>query len=122
MHDKTKSALRYLSAGGAAGLANGFFGAGGGMLLVPAFALCGLDDRKSLATSVAVMLPLCAVSAAAYYLRGNLDIAASLPYCAGGLAGGIIAGIFFKKAPPAFLRRLMGGFIAFAGVRMLFFS
>jgi len=47
-------------AGGLAGIANGFFGGGGGMVLVPLLtARCGLDQRRAFATSVAVILPLC---------------------------------------------------------------
>ena len=47
-------------AGALAGLANGFFGGGGGMILVPLLTRrCGLDQRRAFATSVAVILPLC---------------------------------------------------------------
>ena len=52
-------------AGAAAGLTNGFFGGGGGSVLVPMLTrVCGLDQRRAFATSVAVILPLCALSAA----------------------------------------------------------
>ena len=48
-------------AGAAAGLTNGFFGGGGGSVLVPMLTrVCGLDQRRAFATSVAVILPLCA--------------------------------------------------------------
>lgn len=51
-------------AGAAAGLTNGFFGGGGGSVLVPMLTrVCGLDQRRAFATSVAVILPLCALSA-----------------------------------------------------------
>ena len=47
-------------AGAAAGLTNGFFGGGGGSVLVPMLTrVCGLDQRRAFATSVAVILPLC---------------------------------------------------------------
>jgi len=63
--------LWYLAAGGAAGLINGFFGGGGGMILVPLLAgKCGLDQRRAFATSVAVIAPLCALSAGIYLFRG----------------------------------------------------
>lgn len=61
-------------AGGAAGLVNGFFGGGGGMVLVPLLAgKCGLDQRRAFATSIAIIAPLCALSASIYYFRGGLD-------------------------------------------------
>ena len=75
-------------AGGAAGLVNGFFGGGGGMVLVPLLmSRCGLERRQAFASSVAIILPLCVLSAAIYYIRGNLDLIQALPYLAGGLAG-----------------------------------
>ena len=107
-------------AGAAAGLTNGFFGGGGGSVLVPMLTrVCGLDQRRAFATSVAVILPLCALSAAVYLLRGGLDLSAALPYLIGGLAGGFIAGKLFKKVPPKLLRRLLGAVIIYGGVRCL---
>ena len=51
---------KYAVAGGLAGVANGFFGGGGGAGFVPLLTgYCKLDQRKAFATSVAVILPLC---------------------------------------------------------------
>ena len=51
---------KYAIAGGLAGVANGFFGGGGGSVFVPLLTgYCNLDQRKAFATSVAVILPLC---------------------------------------------------------------
>ena len=59
-----KSWLPAAAAGGAAGLVNGFFGGGGGMVLVPLLmSRCGLERRKAFAWSVAIIFPLCALSA-----------------------------------------------------------
>ena len=57
---KHKSTWKSVLAGAAAGLTNGFFGGGGGSVLVPMLTrVCGLDQRRAFATSVAVILPLC---------------------------------------------------------------
>ena len=65
--------LPFALAGGAAGLANGFFGGGGGSVFVPLLTrTCGLNQRQAFATSVAVILPLCVLSAAVYLFRGGL--------------------------------------------------
>lgn len=117
--DKTKP-LWFALAGGAAGLVNGFFGGGGGMVLVPLLAgRCGLDQRKAFATSVAVIAPLCALSAGVYFLRGDLDPMAALPYLAGGLAGGLIGGKVFKNVSMVWLRRGFALLILYGGVRAL---
>ena len=108
----------YALAGGAAGVVNGFFGGGGGQVLVPLLAgKCGLDQRKAFATSVAVIAPLCALSAGIYWSRGDLDLAAALPYLAGGLAGGLVSGKVFKKLSMVWLRRAFALLILYGGVR-----
>ena len=117
-----KKWLRPALAGGAAGLVNGFFGGGGGMVLVPLLVLwCGLDQRKAFATSVAVILPLCALSAAIYLFRGGVDFPTALPYLAGGLLGGLLGGKLFKRLNMVWLRRLFALLLLYGGVRALFF-
>ena len=107
-------------AGGAAGLVNGFFGGGGGMVLVPLLvSRCGLDRRRAFASSVAIILPLCVLSAVIYYYRGNLDPGQALPYLAGGLAGGVIGGKLFEKVPIAWLRRIFALLILYGAWKAL---
>ncbi len=107
-------------AGGAAGLVNGLFGAGGGMVLVPLLVrLCGLSQRRAFATSVAIILPLCALSSAIYLFRGALELPAALPYLAGGLVGGWIGGRVFQGVNMVWLRRVFALFILYGAVRAL---
>lgn len=122
MQKKSGSKFRSAVAGGAAGLANGFFGGGGGMILVPLLTRwCGLDQRQAFATSIAVILPLCALSSAIYWLRGGLDFMLALPYLAGGLLGGFLGGRMFKKLNMVWLRRAFALLILYGGARALFF-
>ena len=80
MSEKKSGAFWYALAGAAAGVVNGFFGGGGGQVLVPMLAgKCGLDQRRAFATSVAVIAPLCALSACVYWFRGQLDLMLALP-------------------------------------------
>lgn len=117
-----KSSLRAAMTGGAAGLVNGFFGGGGGMILVPMLTgRCGLDQRWAFATSVAVILPLCALSSVIYFFRGGLDLTAALPYLLGGLAGGFLGGKLFKNLNIDWLRRGFALLILYGGVKSLFF-
>ena len=109
---------RYLLAGALAGVTNGFFGGGGGSVLVPLLTrYCKLDQRKAFATSVAVILPLCALSAAIYLLRGGLDLMTALPYLVGGAAGGWAGGKWFKGMNMVWLRRAFGLLLIYGGVR-----
>lgn len=107
-------------AGAAAGLANGFFGGGGGMLLVPLLTRrCGLSQRQAFATSVAVILPLCALSSVIYLLQGGVSLSAALPYLLGGLAGGWVGGRVFRRLNMVWLRRLFALLIIYGGVKAL---
>ncbi len=108
-------------AGALAGAVNGFFGGGGGMVLVPLLAgWCGLGERKAFATSVAIILPLCVLSAGIYLFRGGLDLTAALPYLLGGLLGGWLGGKLFKNISMDWLRRGFGLLLLYGGVKSLF--
>lgn len=107
-------------AGGLAGIANGFFGGGGGMILVPLLVRrCSLSQRQAFATSVTVILPLCILSSVIYWFRGGLDLTSALPYLAGGLIGGWIGGRVFKRVNMVWLRRIFALFILYGGVNAL---
>ncbi|MCQ2419441.1 MAG: sulfite exporter TauE/SafE family protein [Clostridia bacterium] len=105
-------------AGALAGLVNGLFGAGGGMVLVPLMERNKLlKPREIFASAIAVMLPISAVSFLIYYLRGSVDFTAALPYLLGGAAGGLLGGLLYRKIPTKLLHRALGLFILWGGIR-----
>ena len=109
-------------AGGLAGIVNGFFGGGGGMILVPLLTRwIGLSTRKAFATSVAIIFPLCAVSATIYLLRTSCSILDAVPYLCGGLVGGFLGGKLFRHVPVQWLRWIFCLFLLYGGVKSLFF-
>ena len=113
-----RSKWRYAVAGGLAGIANGFFGVGGGSVFVPLLTgYCKLDQRRAFATSVAVILPLCALSAGIYLFRGGLDLMTALPYLIGGTVGGWAGGKWFKGVKMLWLKRAFGLLLIYGGVR-----
>ena len=115
-----KSYLPFGLAGAAAGLINGFFGAGGGMVLVPLLIHLGkLPDKEAFASSIAIILPLCLVSLFVYGASGSLPLAEAWPYLLGGLGGGLLGGLLFRQVKPKLLHRLFGIIIVWGGVRLL---
>ena len=109
---------KYAVAGGLAGIANGFFGGGGGSVFVPLLTrYCKLEQRKAFATSVGVILPLSAVSAAVYFFKGAVDLNAAWPYILGGAIGGLLSGRALKKVPVKWLRRGFGALMAYCGAK-----
>jgi uncharacterized membrane protein YfcA len=109
---------KYAVTGALAGMANGLFGSGGGLFLVPLLTRWAkLPQRKAFATSVAVILPLSLISAGVYWFKGGLDLSGAWPYLLGGFLGGILSGRLFQRVPLTFLRRVFGALILYGGVR-----
>ena len=93
-----KESIKLCIAAAAAGVVNGLFGAGGGMVLVPLLTLITkIDDSKIFPTSVITIFPICAVSLGVTALHHALPLTDAAPYLVGGLAGGFLAGIFDNK-------------------------
>ena len=107
-------------AGALAGLANGLFGGGGGMVFLPILSRRGdLSQRQLYATCVGVIFPVCLLSAAVYLFRGGVALTAALPYLAGGLLGGWIGGKLYGKVSTTWLKWLFAAFLFYAGVKYL---
>ena len=106
--------------GALAGAANGLFGGGGGMVLVPLLQRwCSVEEKKSYATCVAVIFPICLISAIIYWWRAGLDLLTALPYLIGGLAGGAVGGRLMGKISTVWLRRIFAAFLLYGGARYL---
>jgi len=115
--------MKWLSfglSGAAAGLVNGLFGAGGGMVLVPMLIkFCKLEDKKAFSSAISIILPLSLVSLYVYYTKDIFPLREAFPYLVGGLGGGTLGGILFKKTSANFLHKFFGLIILWGGVRLL---
>lgn len=107
-------------AGFAAGAANGLFGAGGGMILVPLLTgVTDLEDTEVFPASVAIILPICVVSLVTTFYTTSVTLNIIWPYIAGSAIGGVAAGIGSKKIPVKWLHRILGLLILWGGIRYL---
>lgn len=112
---KWRSAL----AGIAAGIVNGLFGAGGGMLLVPLLrSSADFREDEVFRASIMIMLPMCVVSLA-LGTPGPLPWAEALPYLLGAIPGGLAAASLGKRIGTLWLHRILGVLILYGGVRYL---
>lgn len=117
MQERTKC----LMIGTCAGAANGFFGAGGGLFLVPLFTgWLGMEQKQALVTSVAVIVPLSAVSVLVYLRNGGIPLAFSAPYLLGGAIGGLLSGLLFSHVSATLLRKAFALLLFWGGIRAVF--
>ena len=120
MKQENVSLWKCLLAGLAAGFVNGFFGAGGGMVLVLLLIwLVGLPDKLAFSSAISIILPLCIVSLVIYGRHDMLPLSDALPYLLGGAGGGVLAGLWFQKVPAKWLHLALGALILLGGVRLL---
>lgn len=106
-------------AGVIAGMVNGLFGAGGGMVLVPLLSKnAELSENEQFPASIAIIAPICVVSLLSS-AQWQLTFRKILPYLIGSAFGGIAAGIWGRKIPTVWLHRILGAIILWGGIRYL---
>ncbi len=111
---------KLILAGILAGAINGLLGTGGGMVLVPLLTASGaLSEEEIFPSSVAIILPMCAVSLAVSSTQMPLPWKDALPYLVGCIPAGLLAGLLGKKIPTKWLHRILGVIILWGGIRYL---
>lgn len=111
-----RDALKLSLAGGAAGAVTGFFGACGGMVLVPILGSF-LKEEAVFPASLRIMVPICLVSLAAG--SRALPFLKALPFLLGSLLGGLLALPLKKKVSPGWLHKILGALTLAGGAKML---
>lgn len=115
-----KPSLKSGGLGFLAGILNGLFGAGGGLLVVPMLEAQDLPPQRAHATSIAVILPLSLLSAALALLQGrSLDPQALWTLLPFGLAGAAAGAFLLTRMNPLLLKRMFGLVMLFAALRIL---
>lgn len=112
---------KYYALGFFAGILNGFFGAGGGLLAVPMLKAVKLDAKKAHATSISIIAPLCALSGALTLLSGeykSLDMLLWL--IPTGLVGAFVGTLILKKINQRLLGIIFATIMIISAVRLLF--
>lgn len=103
------------------GLVNGFFGGGGGMVVVPLLEkMLQLPNKYSHATAIVIILPISFVSAVVYCLSGKLEAVPLLTVGAGVLLGGVVGSFLLKYLPSKIIRIIFVFVMLAGGIRLLF--
>ncbi len=101
-----------------AGVAAGFFGIGGGLVIVPALVyILGFTQHKATGTSLACLLPPLGIGAVyEYWRKGNVDIRAAAIIGSMLLIGGWLGGKYANRINGAQLSFAFGIFAVVAGL------
>lgn len=103
------------------GFINGIFGSGGGTLLVPILNnILNVEEHKSHATALAIIIFLSTASSAIYISKGTYDITLTIQAAIGSIIGGIIGAKLLSKVTGRFLRISFGVIMIIAALRMVF--
>ena len=103
------------------GFVNGIFGSGGGTLLVPILNnLLKVDEHKSHATALAIIVFLTGASSAIYISKGTYDMDLTVKVAIGSIIGGFIGAKLLCKVTGRFLRISFGLIMIIAALRMVF--
>lgn len=116
--DEKKKKWYFVFLGVAAGILNGLFGAGGGVVVVPMLEKAGIEPKKAHATSISIILPLCFLSGIFYFFSGHFSFGQAVGYLPLGLAGAVLGAWLLKKIPNDLLRRVFGIVIIISAVRI----
>lgn len=116
-----KKILKKILIGFIAGMISGFFTAGGGLILVPAFIyMLKMEPKKARATSIFCILPM-VITTAFFYSNNNLINWKTGIYCAtGGIAGGFVGAKLLNKVSDKYLKVAFAMFLLYASYNMIF--
>ena len=105
-----------------AGLVNGLFGGGGGMIVVPSLRyMLKYRTANAHATAIAIILPVSVLSGVFYTAFGNFALTPVSFTALGVIAGGVIGALLLKKLSSLPITVVFSAVMAAAGVKMLFF-
>lgn len=114
--------IKLVGVGLVSGFINGFFGAGGGLLLVPMISYARKDDAKtSHATTLVCVLCMCLASSVFYFIKKQVDYKLFFVCTIGGIAGSLIGTKLLKKLKNNVIDLVFSFVLMIAGVLMIIF-
>jgi len=101
------------------GALSGFFGIGGGTVLVPVLLLMGFGFKHAVGISIMQMVFSSVYGSYLNIKKGSLQLGEGLFVGFGGFAGGYLSGYITPYVPDRVLQTVFIGFVLFALIRMM---
>jgi len=106
--------------GALVGVLSGFFGIGGGTILVPILLLLGYDMKTAIGISVMQMVFSSIYGSYLNLKKGTLDVKMVSSIGLGGFLGALSSSVIISNVDAIVLESLFLGFVVFALIRMFF--
>ncbi len=100
------------------GILSGFFGIGGGTILVPMLLIMGYDIKTAIGISIVQMVFSSIFGSYLNARRGTLDIPMVFTIGMGGFAGALASSVIVAQSSPLLLETIFLGFVLFALARV----
>jgi uncharacterized membrane protein YfcA len=112
--------MGFIALGILAGILSGFFGIGGGLVIVPALMMIWqMQPQAATGTSLgALLLPVGALGAWQYYRSGFVDVRAAAFIALGLLIGALLGATVALQLPTRYIQRAFAVFLVGAAVRL----
>jgi uncharacterized membrane protein YfcA len=109
-----------LAVGLAGGLLSGFFGVGGGIVMVPLLVgVLHFGQHEAHASSLAAIFLIAVAAFAGYLSAGEVDLVVGVSLGLGGVVGSILGAQLMHRLSPNTLRGVFAVAMIVAGVRMV---
>ena len=115
--------VSYILLGLFVGIFSGFFGLGGGVIMIPALVyFYGFTQHQAQGTSLAVMIPpITLLAALRYYYSGNVKTIPAILIACGFVFGGLFGAHIMQDAPDAIFKKAFGLVMLSVSIKMIFF-
>ncbi|MEM0157898.1 MAG: sulfite exporter TauE/SafE family protein [Thermoplasmataceae archaeon] len=115
-----RSTLKLVSVGLAVGFASGYFGIGGGFLIVPGLLFGGgLNIIQAVGTSLMSVGTFGVVTAIRYWISGELDLVVSAIFIIGGILGGWLGARIASNVPRKRLTQMFAVIVIVVAIYIL---
>lgn len=103
------------------GTFSGFFGLGGGVIIIPILTeVFKMEPHKAIGTSLAVMIPTALVGALRHAHYGNTDLKIAIIMWCGSLLGAFLGATLVSQIPGGLVKKLLAIIIILLAIRMFF--